>query len=327
MATMTPDLVRFVNTAACASDCYDCTVIVGEKCDPDSYPSFVHATLEEVKKLNECDANEDVSVCMIPNSSEQNESCGDNQLIIWSPTGPINRDYDDVRRYREAASTGLKRALKGGKKKPLLVVSDSHQATAGYGDGLLVSLLGALEAVYVPIEVREALPEKTCKVSVIGIASNQLDTEEKAERLMHDAMGLEFGRIICRDIGGSDPERMGPGMVEDYLRQTFNNTCIKMSVVAGHQSFVKDYPLFAAVDRCADTVHRHQGRIIYLEYTGEEVEKTYMFVGECSSFLFIYFVIRKSGPNLRLKIPNFGARYFSEHKKPPIIVAKYHGNQ
>ena len=49
---------------------------------------------------------------------------------------------------------------------------------------------------------------------MIGIASNELDTEEKANMLMYNAMGLEFGRIICRDIGGSDPERMNPGKVE-----------------------------------------------------------------------------------------------------------------
>ena len=49
---------------------------------------------------------------------------------------------------------GIKRALKGGKKKPLLVVSNSHAEVEGYNNGLLVSLLGALEAVYVPIEVQ-----------------------------------------------------------------------------------------------------------------------------------------------------------------------------
>ena len=47
---------------------------------------------------------------------------------------------------------------------------------------------------------------------------------------------------------------MAPPNVESYLRETFNGTSIKMNVIAGHTSFVKDYPLFAAVDRCADKV-------------------------------------------------------------------------
>lgn len=28
---------------------------------------------------------------------------------VWSPTGPVNRDYDDVRRYQDAALAGIKR--------------------------------------------------------------------------------------------------------------------------------------------------------------------------------------------------------------------------
>ena len=28
---------------------------------------------------------------------------------IWSPTGPVNRDYDDVRRWGEAAEKGAKK--------------------------------------------------------------------------------------------------------------------------------------------------------------------------------------------------------------------------
>jgi len=274
MASMRDDLVQHVNSASSCVN-YDSIVIVGEKYDEKFYPDFIHPSLFEVKKLKECDSSEELCVC-IQNVDHDVQQ----KLVVWSSTGPLNRDYDDVRRYQEAAIKGVKRALKGGKKKPLLVVSDSHRAKPDYKDGLLVSLLGALEAVYVPIEVQEALPDKSTKVSVLGISSNEIDTDEKAKKLIHDALGLEYGRIITRDIGGSDPERMSPPKVEDYLRTTFNGTCIKMSVIAGHQAFVKDYPLFAAVDRCADTVHRHQGRIILLEYCDKDVNNTYMFVGK-----------------------------------------------
>ena len=64
-------------------------------------------------------------------------------------------------------------------------------------------MLGALEALYVPLEVREALPEKAVKASKLGIfgPSSLLMTA-------HLAQALEAGRIVSRDIGGSDPERM-----------------------------------------------------------------------------------------------------------------------
>ena len=139
------------------------------------------------------------------------------------------------------------------------MVSNSHQQYADYKEALLVSVLGALEAIYVPIEIREALTDKSTKVSVLGIASNEMDTAEKAKALVDKAIGVEFGRIIARDIGGSDPERMAPAKVEEYLRETFNGSSIVMDVVAGYEAFEKDYPLFAAVDRCANQVPRHRG--------------------------------------------------------------------
>jgi len=252
-------------------EAYDCVVVIGEGVEGASYPDFFDTFLHEVKQLKQCDASGDITIAI-----------KGNKLVIWSPTGPLDRDYDDVRRYKDAAIKGINRALKAKKKAPVIVISNGNhnRRQDEYQDSVLVSLLGALEAVYVPIEVREALPDKNCKVSRLGFASTQLQNNEQVEKLIADVMGLEYGRIITRDIGGSDPERMAPPNVESYLRETFNGTCIKMNVIAGHTSFVKDYPLFAAVDRCADKVHRHQGRIIYLEYTGEDVTSTHMFVGK-----------------------------------------------
>ena len=64
----------------------------------------------------------------------------------------------------------------------------------------IVTILGALEALYVPLEVREQVPEKAVKVSKLGIFGD----DSKIEL----ANALETGRIVSRDIGGSDPERM-----------------------------------------------------------------------------------------------------------------------
>ena len=52
-----------------------------------------------------------------------------------------------------------------------------------------------------PIEVREQVPEKSVKLNKLGIFG---DDSSKIDL----AKALDVGRIISRDIGGSDPERM-----------------------------------------------------------------------------------------------------------------------
>lgn len=94
--------------------------------------------------------------------------------LVFAPTGPVNRDYDDVRRFSDAAASGIKRsdvcphyvtfwhhrpsdpyvtvslicvssrALKAGMQRPLLVCPQ-HQ---DYKTCRLVAALGALQALY-----------------------------------------------------------------------------------------------------------------------------------------------------------------------------------
>lgn len=30
--------------------------------------------------------------------------------LVFAPTGPVNRDYDDIRRFSDAAESGIKRS-------------------------------------------------------------------------------------------------------------------------------------------------------------------------------------------------------------------------
>ena len=87
------------------------------------------------------------------------------------------------------------KALATGSKAPLLVFNVTKLPQAE-----IVTILGALEALYVPLEVREQVPEKAVKVSKLGIFGD----DSKVQL----ANALETGRIVSRDIGGSDPERM-----------------------------------------------------------------------------------------------------------------------
>lgn len=58
-------------------------------------------------------------------------------------------------------------------------------------------------------------------------------------------------RFVARDIGGGDPERMAPPNVEKYIRDLFEDKNIKLDVISDEKSLLKEYPLFAAVNRAA----------------------------------------------------------------------------
>lgn len=195
--------------------------------------------------------------------------------LVYAPIGALNKDFSDVRLYGEAAEKGIKRALSAGIKRPLLsLLPVSNQPQ--YKHGNLVSLLGALHALYVPLEVRESLPEKARKAETIGV-----EGPGNVESLRSLALALESGRIAGRDIGGSDPERMAAPNVEKYVEELFRGSSVKMEVISDLPTLEKEYPLFAAVNRCASQVPRHAGRIIYLRYKGKgPIEKTIYLVGK-----------------------------------------------
>lgn len=195
--------------------------------------------------------------------------------LVFASTGPVNRDYDDVRRFSDAAVNGIKRALKAGMQRPLLVCPPHKE----YKNSTLVAALGALHALYMPLEIREAKMKPTgYKVCVLGLWAAQ---EAQGKKLMELADALESGRVACRDISGSDPERMAAPRVADYVQALFENSPVQVEVVSDLKILEKEYPCLAAVNRCANGVPRHQARVIKLQYCGEgPIQKTLMLVGK-----------------------------------------------
>jgi leucyl aminopeptidase len=182
--------------------------------------------------------------------------------LVYAPTGPVNRDYDDVRRYSESAAKGVKRALSAGSTSPLLVVVPD----ARFKNATLVSILGALEALYVPLQIRELRPTAAKKATELGVYGTDASELQKT---INVALSLESGRYVARDLGGGDPERMAPPQFASYVKELFANSPVKVDVISDRKVFEKEYPLFAAVDRAAASVARHEGRIIFLTYEGE----------------------------------------------------------
>ncbi len=94
---------------------------------------------------------------------------------------------------------------------------------------------------------------------------------------------IDLGRIVAKDIGGSDPERMSASNVLKYVQETFGNSeNIKIKVIDDVDEFNKNYPSFAAVNRAANVVERHRGKIIKLEYSCKEapIDETLFLVGK-----------------------------------------------
>ncbi|KAK6622519.1 hypothetical protein RUM44_002331 [Polyplax serrata] len=193
--------------------------------------------------------------------------------LVYSPVSNLS-DYDDVRSYSEAAARGVKRALKAGLKDPLLVLPKSQR----FAESQMVTLLGALETLYVPIQIREDVPEKKCKIKSLTVWS---ENENSLAELLQLVEVLESGRVVSRDIGSGDPERMAAPRVEEYVRKLFENSHVSMTVVSDLNVLAKEYPLFAAVNRAASVTPRHHGRIIYLTYEPEgQVTRTLGVVGK-----------------------------------------------
>lgn len=195
--------------------------------------------------------------------------------LVFAPTGPITRDYDDVRRFGEAAFKAVKRALAMDCKNLLLI----EPGCETYKNARLVSVLGALHALYVPVEVKESVPSRARKADSLGVWCSKSDKSDSD--VVKLASALESGRIAARDIGGSDPERMAPPRVAEYVQNLFKGSSVKVNVIADEETFTNKYPLFAAVNRAARGISRHTGRIIKLEYEGEgPIDTTLMLVGK-----------------------------------------------
>jgi len=74
---------------------------------------------------------------------------------------------------------------------------------------------------------------------------------------------------------------MAAPRVEEYVTQCFAGTKVSVEVQKGQEFFEREYPCLAAVNRCASTVPRHDGRVIWLTYKPEgTVKKTVYLVGK-----------------------------------------------
>lgn len=242
-------------------DSYDTVVIVAQNIHKNEFKSKIsskyYQSLEDYKQYDDSVEN-DGCLLVVPDTTVKR--------MVYSPVGTVDRDFDDVRRFRDAAFNGVKRALQAGAKKLVLLIPDSGNSKfKAYDQYDLITVLGALEAVYVPLEIRENVPSKSRKVDILSF--HNFHDEKRRSSILNTAQALEAGRAVARDIGGSDPERMSAPNVQDYVINTFKGSSIKVDVIKDKQTIEKEFPCLGAVNRGSN--EKHEGRVIFLTYEPE----------------------------------------------------------
>ena len=196
--------------------------------------------------------------------------------LVVAPTGRLDRDFDDVRRFGDAAARGIQRARDAGAVKPLLVLG-GVPSDAAYANALSVAVTAAAGALWQPLEAREALGDAEVEpVQTIGFVA-AADGETIARRVR----AVEEGRRLARDLGGTEPERMAPPRFAELCEAAFAGSSVDVEIVSDRATLEKEYPLLMAVARASMQVERHHARVVRLVYEGSgPIERTLLLAGK-----------------------------------------------
>ncbi|TPV97251.1 MAG: leucyl aminopeptidase family protein [Myxococcales bacterium FL481] len=197
--------------------------------------------------------------------------------LVLAPTGPLARDYDDVRRFADAARLGIRRARDAGAKQPCLALT-GVPAHRGYAHATEVALLGALDGLWEPLEARQHRGDTVSEpIATLTFASAEPDIGQQIATLV-DA--IETGRRLARDLGGTEPERMRPEGFAAYCKEAFAETSVRVDVVDDPDTLLDQYPLLSAVGRASMVVPRHRPCVIRLVYDGGQARRTLLLAGK-----------------------------------------------
>ncbi|KAI1720776.1 cytosol aminopeptidase family, catalytic domain-containing protein [Ditylenchus destructor] len=233
-------LVKLVSASSVNDTNFDGVLVISESLNTLSkYPALkdLHQPIENYSKLHQ--NFEGGQVSLIPHDAVHSKR------VIYSSTGSVTGDFDDVRKFKNAGVAAAKSALSAGIKTPLVVLPPSEH----FSNAQLLSLIGVLHGFYVPLNVREAESKK----SLIKLAN-----------------AFQSAFLVCRDVGDSDPVRMAPPRVAEYIQELFKNSAVKVRIESDQEVIRKEYPLVHAVNRSSCDVEAYKARLIWLEYVNEE---------------------------------------------------------
>ncbi len=265
---MSPSLVPWshLDEALAADGAHDAVVLVFSEVSavPDPLVGVVQARVAVDKR-----ASAEVTVGPAPGLP--------GRRLVMAPFGALSGDFDDVRSIGEAAAAGVARARDAGATRPLMVLVGA----AAWPSSEAVALLGALGALWAPLEAREALGDADVEpVQALGFVVPQ-----GGPSLARWVAAVEEGRRLARDLGGSDPERMAPPRMADLCVERLGPAGVGVEIVSDPAVLTAEYPLLAAVGRAAQGVPRHQARVIRLSWRPEgQVTHTLLFAGKGLSY-------------------------------------------
>lgn len=209
--------------------------------------------------------------------------------MVISPLGKLDRDYDDVRSYADAAGKALKRLRGCGSqyKAPLVLIEPPKTAKVDkerYSKFLEVAMLAVLAELDECIEVREAGKASEPMLSIGFSVLGTCGFESVHGDLVKAISAIETGRRLARDVGGSDPERMTPLRCAEAVEAHFKAIPeVQVEIIKDHAVLAKEYPLFMAVARASLHVPRQHPCVVKLDYRSPDqskVEEELLLVGK-----------------------------------------------
>ena len=198
--------------------------------------------------------------------------------LVIAPTGPLSRDHDDVRRYAEAASAGVRRARDAGATAVFLLLQGPPRGD-GFAHAAMVAALGGVSGLWEPLEAREARgADRVEPVQKLGVAVLGGTFGADAAAWVEAA---DAGLRLARDLAGTEPERMAPPKFAEHVTKAFRGTKVKVTVQKDQKKLQTGYPLLMAVARASLGVARHRPCVVRLEYTPKgKVTRTLLFAGK-----------------------------------------------
>ncbi len=182
-----------------------------------------------------------------------------------------------MRRFADAARSGVRRARDAGARAILLLVHGPN-GKASYANAAAVAALAGAGSLWEPLEAREAFGDAIEPVQTLGIAEVGGEfAESTAEWIEATAAGLR----LARDLAGTEPERMAPPRFAEYVQAAFRGTKVKVTVQKDVKKLQREYPLLMAVARASLGVPRHRPCVVRLEYVPKgKVVRTVLLAGK-----------------------------------------------
>ncbi|PHZ10099.1 Zn-dependent exopeptidase [Rhizopus microsporus ATCC 52813] len=212
------------------------------------------------------------------------------ERIVVSPTGTIYNDFDDVRRFKDAAYAAGIKALKAGMRRPLVCFADEPSSSLAwsfdadqddYQHFAAVALMGLFESTFEPVDVRQHAARTQATIRTFESLGFVADVDAETVKTIK---ACEMGRRVAKDIGNPDPEIMSPIHITEYIQEQFKDVDnIKLTIIDDVDVIKKEYPLAHAVTRASLAVPRHHPRFILFEYSSpdqSQVKENLYFVGK-----------------------------------------------